>query len=68
MTGKWEKAGHYACDAGGMVTQIKDTIAKKSFIITFKFITNCKKKLDFDNEPLRHLTKSCDNKACRVLK
>ena len=31
MIGKWEKAGHYVNDTGGMVTQIKEMIKNVLF-------------------------------------
>ena len=55
-------------DAGGMATQIKETIAKTFFSMIFKLITNYKNKdHNFNNEPLRYLKKSCDDEARRML-
>ena len=66
---KWEKAGYYVNDDGGMVTQIIEIISKTSFSTRFKLITNYKnKEHEFNNEPLRHLMKSCDDESRRVLK
>ena len=47
---KWEKVGHCVSNAGGMVTQIKETITKTFFSIMLKLMTNYKNtQNDFNN-------------------
>ena len=59
IIGKCEKVGHYVNGSGGMVTQIKEIIAKTAFSTRLKLITNYKNKVhDFNNEPHSNLIKS----------
>lgn len=52
---KWEKAGHYVNDSGGMVTKIKELIRKVSFVPKFELITKYKNKdCEFNSDPGRY--------------
>ena len=66
--GKWVKALHYANDSGGTLTKIKELIKAMAFDTKFKLITKHKNLNHvFRSNPIRHLIKSCDKVARRVL-